>query len=230
MSSKKLSLILVALMVASALSAKTLTPTIRLADQSEKPDLEQLVPPSFGAWHLDPVQPLAVVNPIQEENIKRIYDQTLSRTYIRPDGYRVMLSIAYGADQRSGVALSVHYPEVCYPAQGFDVVTNKAASISTDHITIPVRRLETSQGSRRREPVTYWITLGDKLTVGGLDRRLIELSYGLRREIPDGLLFRISSIDTDSTRAFEVQEQFVKEFIQHLPAEGRLRLAGAKGP
>lgn len=230
MSMQRTSLILVALMIVAAVSAKALTPTIKLAEQNGKPILEELVPRSFGTWKLDPNQPLAVVNPVQEENLKRIYDQTLSRTYYRPDGYRIMLSISYGADQRSGVALSVHYPEVCYPAQGFEVLSNKAGSIATTHATIPVRRLQTAQGNRRQEPVTYWITLGTELTIGGLDRRLIELRYGLNGEIPDGLLFRVSSIDTDSPRAFEVQEQFVKEFIHHLPAEGRIRLAGAKAP
>lgn len=225
---QRTNLFLVALMIVTAVSAKVLTPTIKLAEQNGKPNLEELVPQTFGTWRLDPNQPLAVVNPVQEENLKRIYDQLLSRTYYRADGYRIMLSISYGSDQRSGVALSVHYPEVCYPAQGFDVVTNKPGSIATEHATIPIRRLETTQGYKRYEPVTYWITLGTQRTIGGLDRRLIELQYGLKREIPDGLLFRISSIDADSQRAFEIQEQFVKEFIQHLSAEGRLRLVGAK--
>lgn len=230
MNMQRTSLILVALMIITALSAKALTPTIKLAEQNGKANLEELVPQSFGAWKLDPNQPLAVVNPVQEENLKRVYDQLLSRTYYRADGYRIMLSISYGSDQRSGVALSVHYPEVCYPAQGFEVVANKPGSITTEHATIPVRRLETTQGNKRHEPVTYWITLGTQRTIGGLDRRLIELQYGLKREIPDGLLFRISSIDPDSPRAFQIQEQFVKEFVQHLSAEGRLRLAGAKAP
>jgi len=224
------SLILFVLMVISSFSVKALMPTIMLAEQYGKPNLEELVPRSFGTWKLDPNQSAVILNPVQEENINRIYDQTLSRTYSRPDGYRVMLSISYGADQRSGVALSVHYPEVCYPAQGFQVLTNKEGSIATEHATIPVRRLETTLGMSRREPVTYWITLGSERTVGGLDRRLIELRYGLKREIPDGLLFRVSSIDRDSKHAFAIQEQFVKEFVQNLSAEGRIRLAGAKAP
>ncbi|PKO34838.1 MAG: EpsI family protein [Betaproteobacteria bacterium HGW-Betaproteobacteria-7] len=224
------SLILFVLMVISSFSVKALMPTIMLAEQNGKPNLEELVPQSFGTWKLDPNQSAVILNPVQEENINRIYDQTLSRTYSRPDGYRIMLSMSYGADQRSGVALSVHYPEVCYPAQGFQVLTNKEGSIATEHATIPVRRLETTLGMSRREPVTYWITLGTERTVGGLDRRLIELRYGLKREIPDGLLFRVSSIDRDSPHAFAIQEQFVKEFIQNLSAEGRIRLAGAKAP
>lgn len=223
---QRTSLILLAFMIITALSARVLTPTIKLAERNGKPKLEEIVPQSFGAWKLDPNQPLAVVNPVQEAHIKRIYDQTLSRTYFRPDGYRIMLSISYGADQRSGVALSVHYPEVCYPAQGFEVLTNVPGAISTEHAKIPVRRLETTQGNKRREPVTYWITLGNELTIGGLDRRLIELRYGLKREIPDGLLFRVSSIDTESSRAFIAQEEFIKDLILAIPADSRLRLAG----
>lgn len=219
-------LILLCLMIFAAVTAHELTPTIKLAERDGKPDLEAILPTTFAQWHMDTEQPLTVINPVQEENIKRIYDQTLSRTYIGPSNYRVMLSIAYGADQRSGVALSVHYPEVCYPAQGFEVKSNTIGNINTVNQIIPVRRLETEHGRTRHEPVTYWIRLGEFLTLGGFDRRLIELRYGLKQEIPDGLLFRVSSIDGDSAKAFEMQEQFIKELFQNLPPEGRKRLAG----
>ncbi|TVO68102.1 exosortase-associated protein EpsI, B-type [Denitromonas ohlonensis] len=224
---KRTSLVLLALMILSVISAHALTPTIKLVEQNGKPNLEEIVPDKFGSWALDPNQVVAVVNPVQEENIKRVYDQTLSRTYLRPDGYRIMLSIAYGADQRSGEALGVHYPEVCYPAQGFEVVSNSKGSVSTDHSNLPVRRLETKLGTQRKEPVTYWTTLGEYLTLGGLDRRLIELRYGLKGEIPDGLLFRVSSIDNDSPRAFDIHERFIKELLQQLPERSRVQLAGS---
>lgn len=224
---KRTSLVLFALMILSALSAHALIPTTKLAEQNGKPHLEKIVPNAFGPWMLDPHQVVAVVNPVQEENIKRVYDQTLSRTYLRSDGYRIMLSIAYGADQRSGEALGVHYPEVCYPAQGFEVLTNTKGALVAGQTTVPVRRLETKLGTQRREPVTYWTTLGEYLTLGGLDRRLIELRYGLKGEIPDGLLFRVSSIDSNSQRAFEIQESFIKELLQQLPDKPRAQLVGS---
>lgn len=221
-------IIALVLMISAAVAAKALMPTVKIAEVNGKPDLEKIIPDSFGEWHLDKNQPVQVINPVQEETLNRIYDQTLSRTYVGPGGYRVMLSISYGSDQRSGVALSVHYPEVCYPAQGFEIQYNQIASVSTTHGVLPVRRLVAHHSMGRNEPVTYWITLGKYLTLGGVDRRLIELRYGIHREIPDGLLFRVSSIDSNSEGAFSLQEQFIKDLLLHLPVEARLRLAGSR--
>ncbi len=215
------------MMFAAAGMALALKPTQKVANSGAGIDLETLIPLEFGSWRLDPNQPVALINPVQLENINRIYDQTLTRTYIGPSNYRVMLSIAYGADQRSGVALAVHYPEVCYPAQGFEVEKSTVGSVATDHGAIPVRRLKTQLGSIRHEPVTYWTTIGSHVTLGGLDRRLLELEYGLRREIPDGLLFRVSSIDVDSDKAYRAQERFIQDLIKSLSPEGRVRMAGA---
>jgi EpsI family protein len=67
-----------------------------------------------------------------------------------------------------------------------------------------VRRLFTSKGSRE-EPLTYWFTVGDR-AVQGWNARLVELSYTLTGQIPDGLLFRVSSIDADQTRANQMQD------------------------
>ena len=219
-------LVLMVLMIAACAAASALIPTIKIAERELPIDLERIVPDSFGEWHQDVAQPLPILNPVQEEVVSRIYTQTLSRTYIGPDGYRVMLSIAYGNDQRSGIAMAVHYPEVCYPAQGFEVKSNREGTVSTAQGNIPVRRLETRYGSHRHEPVTYWITLGEYVTLGGLNRRLIELRYGMQREIPDGLLFRVSSSDEDSDRAFELQARFIADLLHHLTSEQRVRLAG----
>lgn len=220
--------LLLALMVATSCLAIALTPTQKVATHTTAIDLDASVPASFGNWHLDAKQPVQLVNPVQNEVISRIYSQTLTRTYINSDGYRIMLSLAYGDDQRSGKAMAVHFPEVCYPAQGFSVTSNVLSSIATPYKEILVRRLETMLGESRHEPVTYWITLGDDITLGGFERRIAELRYGLRGEIPDGLLFRVSSIDADSARAFEVQAEFVRDLLGAIPDTQRVRLAGKR--
>lgn len=218
--------LLLALMLSAYGMALALRPTIKVAEHAAVFDLEKTVPAAFADWRQDMRPPQQVVNPVQEENLNRIYNQILSRTYVSSSGYRVMLSVAYGNDQRSGVALAVHYPEVCYPAQGFEVDSNRIGSVSTVHGAIPVRLLETRLGNSRHEPVTYWITLGNQITLGGLNRRLIELRYGLEGEIPDGLLFRVSSEDADSAKAFELHAKFIADLLLNLSPEQRVRLAG----
>ena len=50
----------------------------------------------------------------------------------------------------------------------------------------------------RVEPVTYWLTVGSQVIQSNLDKRIALIRLGLTGQIPDGLLFRVSSIDGDS--------------------------------
>lgn len=52
------------------------------------------------------------------------------------------------------------------------------------------------------------------------------MRYGLKGEIPDGLLFRISSIDRNTEEAFAIHEQFVNQLIPAIPTDVRPRIAG----
>ncbi len=129
-----------------------------------------------------------MVNPVQKETMARIYSQTLTRVYRNTAGESIMLSIAYGADQSDDKQM--HYPEICYPAQGFQVLSRQNDVVKTDFGNIRVKRLLTSGG--RTEPLTYWSTVGNKVVNGSSGETKIEqLSYGFRGDIPDGLLFRV---------------------------------------
>ena len=134
-----------------------------------------------------------------------------------------MLSIAYGVSQSDGVAL--HYPEICYPSQGFQLISSTPALLSTAHGDIPGKQLMARLGNRS-EPVTYWSTLGDKVVQGGIKTKLAQLDYGFKGFIPDGLIFRVSSINMDANKGHEEQAAFVRDLMNALPASSRLRLAG----
>ena len=60
-----------------------------------------------------------------------------------------------------------------------------------------MRRLTTALGPRN-EPVTYWLTVGDQVIKNAFEKRIAEIRLGLTGQIPDGLLFRVSSIDADT--------------------------------
>jgi len=212
-----------ALMVAVAIGTQALTPTVRRADLVGPPRLDASVPTDFGDWHAEP-PPVQVIVPTTKFALSLIYSDVLARSYANARGDRVMLTIAYGNDQRDG--LQMHYPEVCYPAQGFDVRSKRDGVLDLPTGRIPVRRLETVQRDRRFEPVTYWTTVGDHVVLGGVDKKLAEMRYGFRGVIPDGLLFRVSSIDRDSEHAFAVQRDFVAALVAALGPEQRLRFAG----
>ncbi len=221
-------LVLGVLMVLAAVLTKAVTPIVHISESRPALMLSEAIPLQFGEWKEEKNLASVVVNPQMEATIKRIYAQTLSRTYVNSDGERIMLSIAYGNDQRDAVQL--HYPEVCYPAQGFQVISNRQGVLVTSQGTIPVRRLETNFSNKRFEPVTYWTTVGDEAVTGGISKKIAEMRYGLKGEIPDGLLFRISSINTDTQAAFALQDSFIKTLLNELQPDMRLRLAGLGAP
>ena len=224
--SMKVSLALALLMLSSAAVTRALTPTARMADAHGRFSLEQMVPRSFGEWQVDTrVMPLQV-DPATQAKLDKIYNQTLGRTYVNRAGERIMLSIAYGGDQ--GDNMGVHKPEVCYTAQGFTVRDGRQGSLDTGLGVLPVKRLFAVAGARQ-EPITYWITVGRKATMPGMQQRLQELRYGLSGTVPDGMLVRVSSIDGEAASAYALQDRFVRALLAALDAPARERLAGVFG-
>lgn len=218
-------LVLMVLMIAASGMAVVLKPTKKIADQGPKVELETLIPKSFGEWRQELVNSVQAVDPQQKAMIDKIYNQTLSRVYVNAQGYRIMLSLAYGGDQSD--ALQLHKPEVCYPAQGFTLHEKHADALSVPGGgDIPVTRVSTSLG-QRNEPITYWTTIGDKVVKNdGIQKKLVEMSYSLSGNIPDGMLIRVSSIDSDKVRAYQMQDRFSNQMLGTLAPEARVRLAG----
>jgi len=219
-------ILLLVLMLAAAGVAVAMRPTFKIADQGPKVDLESMIPQTFGEWHEEKQATTQIIDPLQKEMLEKLYTQTLSRTYLDAKGNKVMLSIAYGEDQRDAVQL--HYPEVCYPAQGFQILSNRKSVLDIRGQQIPVRLLETLLGQQRHEPLTYWTMIGNQPVFGGIDKKLAEMHFGLQRQIPDGLLFRVSSIDQNTEQAFAIQKQFVENLAEALEPATQLRVMGLK--
>ena len=214
--------LLVLMLVASGL-ALALRPTHKIAEEGPAVDLQAMIPRTFGEWREEQQNAVQMVDPQQQELIEKIYTQTLNRTYVNSRGYHIMLSIAYGNDQRDSMAM--HYPEVCYPAQGFLLKEKKIGTLATETGTIPVTRILTKLG-QRNEPVTYWTTLGDQVFQGNFQKKLAEMRYGLNGKIPDGMLIRVSSIDAEAANAYELQAQFVDQMLGALAPKYRQKING----
>jgi EpsI family protein len=216
-------LVLAALMCGASVAGIGARPGERAVDRGQAISLETTVPKQFGDWVELPERGAQVVNPQTRELLDKLYSQILTRIYVDKSGYQIMLSLAYGDDQRGG--LQAHRPEVCYPAQGFKLGKVEDGALPTQYGSIDVRRLTTSLGARN-EPVTYWLTVGDQIIRSKFDKRLAEIRLGLTGQIPDGLLFRVSSIDNDNARAFRMQQKFVADMMGSVPAPARKQLSG----
>jgi EpsI family protein len=211
-------------MLAATGMALALKPTARLVDAKSKINLETLIPVQFGDWKMDESIAPLLVTPELQKVIDETYSQTLNRTYVNRGGKRIMLSVAYGGNHGEG--MQMHRPEICYPAQGFQVVKEpQPALLGTQYGELQVNRLVAEQGSRH-EPITYWVVVGDKQTQFGLRMRLAHLRYTLTGVIPDGMLIRVSSIDQDDQGAYQNQSEFIRAMLAALRGKEREHITG----
>jgi len=214
----------IALMLAAVAGAGA-TPTRRLAEELPPLDLEADIPKHFGNWSLDRLVVPVLPAPDVQEKLDALYNKLLSRTYVDNQGSRIMFVIAYGADQADRMTLA-HLPEACYSSQGFEVQPAVAVTVPVDRQPFSLVRLQTRKGLRV-EPVTYWTTVGDEVLVNEVARRWVRAKYSLKGIIPDGMLVRVSSIDNNEARAFELQALFVSDLYKGIAAPTRARLFGS---
>jgi EpsI family protein len=224
-SNLRTALLLTVAMICAAIGAVVARPAPISRGAGSAFQLEQIVPLAFGSWKVVPQPSLQLINPQTQELLDKLYSQLLTRVYVNDKGYRIMLSMAYGDDQRGG--LQAHMPEVCYPAQGFTLLSRERADVPAVSGTIPVQRLNTRLGARQ-EPITYWFSFGNHAMAGN-DRwqmRLIEFRFGLSGQVPNGLLVRVSSIDAEAPAAYLQHDRFIQDLLESLSPADRLLISG----
>jgi EpsI family protein len=186
-------------------------------------DLDHVLPAQFGDWQLDPAASAFVRAADRRGAQVRIYDQVFERTFINPRGDRIMLSVAYGGDQSADMQL--HRPEVCYRAGGFEVGGVSGATLRLAAGELPVTRL-VARLPGRPEPITYWAVVGGRLDDGNRPSLLQRVTRSARPQRGDGLLVRVSSIDPDAGRAYQLHADFAQAMLAALPATERARVTG----
>ena len=151
----------------------------------------------------------------------------LARVYQRADGQIVMFALAWGSKQRQEI--KVHRPELCYASQGLQVVGQQLAVVNlSDQTRVRATQLITKNISRQ-EPVTYWIRIGDTISMSAWQSRVRILTEGLKGRIPDGILVRVSQAvptTADPNSSFRVQESFLKDLFLSVDHRTQLLLAG----
>lgn len=198
-----------------------------LAGEVSRVDLDRIIPAQVGVWQIDRVAATFVRAADRRGAQTRLYDQVLERTFVNPQGQRIMLSVAYGARQSSDMQL--HRPEVCYRAGGFEVGERRAATLQLGTRAVPVTRLRATMPGRP-EPITYWAVVGGRASTELAPSLLERLALTARRQRSDSLLVRLSSIDNDTARAHAMQGEFAAELIRALGPDDRLRMIGEPAP
>lgn len=212
------------LLVLAAVLVPVIEPHHWLARELPPLRLEAAIPSEFGDWHIDRSIAPVLPSPDVQARINQVYSQVLSRTYIDAAGNRVMLVIAYGEDQL-GKTTVAHLPDACYPAQGFTVSPRPTQPVLIGQAPLGVSRL-VAHKSGRNEPITYWSAVGDATFSSDYERRITRLQSALSGIVPDGMLVRVSTIDTDESHAFTVQDAFIRGLNAALSREVRPRVFG----
>jgi EpsI family protein len=218
------SLGIVSVMLTAAVAGAVLRPKGHIIEASAGLDLARDIPRNFGDWREEVEPYIQVVDPADAQLRERLYSQTLDRTYVDGKGHRIMLSISYGADQSE--ELQVHMPEICYPAQGFAVDDLALGTLDTRFRSLPVKRLVGTR-AQRVEAVTYWIMIGDTPVANATARRLAKMRFGLNGAVPDGLVFRVSSVSDDRERAYGEQASLVRDLLDAVNDKTRNKLIGS---
>lgn len=210
-------------MLAAAGLALALTPRLKMADEARPINLETMVPEQIGEWRQQDFSPL-IINPELESQVNNIYSQTLDRHYVNSKGERIMLSIAFGGDQR--VSMQVHRPEVCYASAGFQIGRLSKDVIDLRGTKLPVMKLVATRDNRI-EPITYWIMIGSSAVQGRMEQNFARWKYGLTGEIPYGMVIRVSSISVNESQSHRTQEEFVRDMLDAMSEKDRRVLTGA---
>lgn len=210
-------------MIVLSITAFALRPHQKMSETNKQIDIASMIPNQFAEWKVDHEFNSLLIDPSVTESLNRTYLQNISRTFVNNQGQRVMLAIAYGGDQND--MMQVHKPEICYSAQGFHIDQSHDAKFETAYGDFIVRKMLAVKGSRL-EPVTYWVTIGNKIAVNPIQWRLERIRYGLTGVVPDGLLFRVSTIGDNVDQGYEIQKQFVSELMKAIGPDARNRLLG----
>ncbi len=211
------------LLIGSLIFSEFIRPVPNSVDVQDFPSLESSIPISFEGWHSINQGLPQIVDPQAEKSLDAIYSQTLSRIYVDKQQEKIILSLAYGPNQTE--PLRVHKPEVCYPAQGFNIESNEVGQLEVAGQEIPVKFLK-GVSSDYTEFVTYWIVVGGVAVATDLGFKLQQFKFSLDGKIPDGLLFRVSSHGQDAKAEYQKQKRFVNDLINNVDLETRKILLG----
>ena len=216
--------------LASAALAEVLRPHQLMASSSTVPDLEKAIPRQFGQWRYVPnvglVTPSGTTGYVRRELEAKIYSQEVERSYSDGAGHVVMMVVAYGPIQ--DYRLKSHLPEVCYGAAGFRVSAKTVTDLSYREGASPLalsRVIAVKEG--RFEPVTYWMRIGNDIATGVFDRQMARMKYGLQGLIPDGALFRVSTVGIPEEVSYKLQDQFIRDLIGAIAPENQKFFLGS---
>ena len=187
--------------------------------------LKSWIPDRFGDWQR--VDSNDVILPPEDALRDRLYDNLITRVYREADGEEVMILLAY--NNRQDGMLQVHRPEVCYPVGGFTLTDTQPTQLEVGGEVIPSSQF-TASSVRRTEHVLYFTRVGSGFPRSWSQQRVEVMRANLAGYVPDGLMFRASSLSLDGKEANKIMRIFSDALYQaSSPEFQRLLMGKSKG-
>ncbi len=209
------------LMVAASGLAYARQPNVT-APPIKKGAIDKSLPPNVADWRFESSSGLVLPPP--DSLSDRLYDEIATRVYVADKLPPVMLLVAY-SNVQDGM-LQVHRPETCYPVGGFSLSASRVMELDIGAARPVPCRFFTATGSSRTEQVLYWTRIGREIPGEWIDQRLAVVRANLRREVPDGILVRLSIVDPDAATAVPLLQKFTSSLIQQVPVATRKLFLG----
>ncbi len=147
-----------------------------------------------------------------EESVSRLLEtnRILMRQYRSPNGYPVQLAVVEADRTRR----SLHFPEVCFVAQGFEVREQYKAPVGVQFVGT---RLVLTRGEFH-EAVIYWFKTGNHFTGSYLENSARWGWEQLKFNTPTSSLIRVSTPITNqgTEAAFRLLDDFATSLTPYL--------------
>lgn len=173
---------------------------------------QQMIPEVVGGWKSRKSDELVL--PAPDEGQQKLYENLETRVYEGDGLPSIMVLIAYSSIQRNNV--QVHRPEVCYPAAGFPILWTKEKVLDVGSRKILARELVAQRGGLK-ERIIYWVRVGKDYPIGWAEQRLSMAISNAKGVTPDGLLFRVSTLDGGPNFTPRSLHDFVRAFVGASP-------------
>lgn len=176
----------------------------------------KMIPRVAGGWRSRTSSELVTAAP--DPLTDKLYQNLETRIYEGDGLPTMMVLLAYSSVQQNDV--QVHRPEVCYPAAGFPIVSTKPVSLDFEGRRVDARRLVADRGGLKEE-ILYWVRVGEDFPVGWAEQRISMALANMRGVSPDGILFRVSTMEGAPSYSPHSLEDFLRAFVKACSSEFR---------
>ena len=185
-------------------------------DYLGKQKLESIIPDKIGRWNY--VSSSGLVVPPEDQMIRALYSQLVTRVYSDGSGPPIMLLVAQSATQ-TGI-LQIHRPEICYTAGGYQLSAIEPHVVGLPWGGLPTLSMSATSDSRT-EQLVYWTRIGDQLPRSWREQRMVVAMDNLRRIIPDAIMVRVSTFGNDKARALASMDEFIVSLLNSVSLQVR---------